>query len=124
MTADTQSFITVFGTIISACAAVGALAVAYYASTKRVPTLDAEFATKQEVRNAEQKMEDRMGRMETHMHEQFTHMDDKLDERLNDLDAKRSRQVATLHDAIRGVDNNVTRLRAEIETERRLKGES
>lgn len=112
--------------IVAALAAVASAGLAWYAITRRHPPLDAEFATKGEMRIAEAKMETRVNTLESHIHAQIQRLDDKMDQRfeqadtkmteaLSDLDAKRSRQVSTLHDAIRAVDIKVERLLGRLE---------
>jgi len=70
----------------------------------RKPAIEAEFATKHEVRVLEEKLD-----------AHITRMDERLGERLDALDAKRSRQVAGLHDDIRSVDQKVERLIGRLE---------
>lgn len=65
----------------------------------RKPSIDAEFATKAELRELEKDMDAR-----------FDKLDTSLDTKLAVLDAKRSRQVAQLHEDIRSVDAKVERI--------------
>ena len=53
----------------------------------RQPSIEAEFATKGELREVEAKMDGHIARIET-----------RIDDKLTELDLKRSRQVAALHE--------------------------
>lgn len=66
---------------------------------RRKPSIEVEFATKHELRELEKDMDAR-----------FDKLDSSLDDKFAVIDAKRSRQVAQLHDDIRAVGSKVDRL--------------
>lgn len=74
-------------------AALLAITLAVKKLFHRSPAIEAEFATKTELRAVEAKIDSHIGRIEN-----------KLDERLDALDVKRSRQVAVLHEEIRSTE--------------------
>ena len=78
-------------------AALMAIALTVKKLFHRSPAIEAEFATKSELRAVEIKIDGHIARIET-----------KLDERLDALDIKRSRQVATLHDEIRETERTLS----------------
>ena len=74
---------------------------------RRKPPIEAEFATKTELRELEKDMDAR-----------FDKLDSGIDDKLAVIDAKRSRQVAALHEDIRSVDNKVERILGRLEGEK------
>lgn len=62
----------------------------------RSPSIEAEFATKSELRAVEAKIDGHIGRIET-----------RIDDKLNELDLKRSRQVAALHEDNRSCERTI-----------------
>jgi hypothetical protein len=79
------------------CAALLGIALVFKNLFHRSPSIEAEFATKTELRAVETKIDGHIGRIEI-----------KLDERLDALDIKRSRQVAALHLEIHETERALT----------------
>ena len=95
------------------CAALLGIALVAKNLFQRSPSIEAEFATKTELRAVETKIDAHIGRIEN-----------KLDERLDALDIKRSRQVAALHEEIRETERALSQqIKAVGETAAYIRGQ-
>lgn len=96
--------------IVSIVGTVAVIIFGIIGIARRQPSVDAQFATKQELGELKGEIRENLTNLRSELREDFKSLADKLDERLPELSTDNERRAVLLHNRLNEHENRIARL--------------